>query len=277
MLFMKRIAAASLAFGTLFAGSVNAAGQTESATVAHNTPKFVKTARIMGPVDPSTLIDVSIWLKPHDQAGLDALAKQLYDPSSSQYRHFLTKAQYSARFAPTAAEAGQVRQFLAANKMKVVTVGPDNFYVRATGTAAAISAAFHTDLNNYEVNGKTVRANAADPTIEGEAARLVAAVYGLDTMEYKHPNASWKTLPAAITKQGGGGGVTSSSTAAPGVTADVLPASDFNSNCLPGQTTETFTTNGDGELPKATYKGNEYTPANSGCGLLRRRSRKRMG
>jgi len=262
MLSWKRIAAASLALGSFFAGSAYAAGLSESATVAHNTPKFVKTSRIMGPVDPTTVMEVSLWLKPHDQAGLDALAKQLYDKSSSQYRHFLTKAQYSERFAPTAAEAGTVAQFLAANRLKVVAVGPDNFFVRASGTAASISAAFHVELNNYEVNGKTVRANAADPTIEGEAAPLVAAVHGLDTMEYSHPNKSWKTLSPALAKQAAAGGVTSAAKPV----SDLLPSSAFTSNCLPGVTSQSFSTNGDGELPKATYKGNLYTTANSGCG-----------
>ena len=257
----------TLGLGSTLCGSAFAAGLSGGETVANNTPKFVNSARVAGQVNPNTVMDVSIWLKPHDPAGLDALARNLYDPTSATYRHWLTKSEYTARFAPTAAEANKVAQFFAANNMKVVKVGADNFFVRATGTAAAISAAFHVTLNNYEVNGATVRANSGDPYIEGEAASLVKAVAGLDSMGYTHPNASW--ISSAKLPSGSGGVATAAaitnSQIKPEV-ANAASASEFNPDCFVGMTTQTFTT--DGSLPKAKYTGLEYTPAAGGCGYV---------
>ena len=236
------------------------AGSTDSFTVANNTPKFVRTARKVGAVQPSTNIEVSIWLKPHNKAALDAMAKDLYSRDSPNYRHWLTKAQFSEKFAPTAEEARTVSNFFAAHQMKVLKVGPDNFFIRASGTASAVANAFHVSLDNYEVNGKIVRANNEDPTITGEAASLVGAVAGLDTLEYTHPVVTTATRRNPTPSNGG----FERQEAARPALANAAQSLPFNPVCFPGQTTQTFTT--DGDFPKATYKGNEYTPAAAGCG-----------
>jgi hypothetical protein len=70
----------------------NAAGR----FVAHNTPSYVATAKNLGAENPLNAIEVSIWLNPHNRAELDAMARQLYDPTSPQYRHCLSRAQFAA-------------------------------------------------------------------------------------------------------------------------------------------------------------------------------------
>jgi subtilase family serine protease len=248
-----------LGIGMLGANSAfGAAPAVSGLTISHNTPKFTASAKSLGTVDPSTVIEVSIWLKPHNKADLDALAKDLYDRNSAGYRHWLTKQELVSRFAPTAAESKTVQDFFTSHNLKIVNVGPDNFYVRARGTVGDVNSAFHVTLNNYSVNGKTIRANPTDPYITGEAAPLVGSVAGLDTSEYTHPlvtrNSNLK-LPATPP-----GVEAARADAAPAVAAS-LP---FNSQCFDGTSTQKFTT--EGSLPTATYNGNLYTTANSGCG-----------
>ena len=74
-----------------------AAGQ----LIAHNTPAYVATARNLGAEDPSKIIEVSIWLNPHNRSEMDALGHDLYDRTSPNYRHWLTRLQIAERFAPT--------------------------------------------------------------------------------------------------------------------------------------------------------------------------------
>ena len=50
--------------------------------VAHNTPNYVKSARNLGTEDPSKIIEVSLWLNPHNRGQMDALAQKLYDAFS---------------------------------------------------------------------------------------------------------------------------------------------------------------------------------------------------
>ena len=159
-------------------------------TVAGNTPSYVSTARNVSPADPSTMIEVSLWLNPHNRAGLDALAAQLYDRTSPNYRHWLTSKDIAARFAPTAAEAETVQEFLKSHNLKIVKVGSNNFYVRARGTIGDMEKAFRVQLNNYEVLGKTMRANDRNPYVDGAAGDLVMGILGFDNGQYEHPVAT---------------------------------------------------------------------------------------
>jgi subtilase family serine protease len=243
---------------TLIAGAAwpaNASGR----LIAHNTPRYVFTAKNLGTEEPSKTIEVSIWLNPHNRGELDALAEQLYDRTSPNYRHFLNRAQFAARFAPTVEEAKTVGQFFEAHNLKVVKVGPDNFFVRARGTVGEVENALHVQLNNYQVLGKTIRANDRDPYVDGAAAPLVMAISGLDDGKYEHPMMS----RSASLPQGKGAAAKAS---AVGATPDDLGYSNI---CFDGTVTQTYSNNGDGSFPIGTYKGNHlnvYTLTSAGCG-----------
>jgi subtilase family serine protease len=224
--------------------------------IAHNTPRYVATAKNLGTENPSKTMEFSVWLKPHNRSQMDELGRQLYDPASPNYRHFLTRSQFAARFAPTAEEVSTVRQFLEGHNFKVVKTGPSNFFVRARGTVGDVESAFHVVLNNYEVLGKVIRANDRDPYIEGAAAPLVRSISGLDTGKYEHP------LMARLAPSGQVPG-------ADGTTSVATPDAFYNNNCFDGTEKETFSTNNNGSLPMATYKGNHLnltSLTSAGCG-----------
>lgn len=221
-------------------------------TIAHSTPAYVSYARNLGSVDPSSTIEISIWLAPQNQATLNQVAHDLYNRNSPNYRHWLKIADAAARFAPTAAQAKSIEQFFVAHGLTVVSVGPNNFYVRARGTVGDIESAFHVTLNNYELRGETLRANNRDPYIDLEAsAASILSVEGLDSGHYSHP-----LLQRPTPLKNG----------QPLPSEKVTPGAPFfSSHCFTGPTTEKFSTNG--TYPIGTYKGNAYfTDVNSpGC------------
>jgi subtilase family serine protease len=247
----------SLVAAILLASSAVSALAASGQFVAHNTPPYVSSAKILGSEDPAKTIEVSIWLNPHNPAQLDTLADLVSNPGSPRYRQFLSRAQFAARFAPTAEEAKSVQQFFESHNLKVVKVAPDNFFVRARGTVADVETAFHVQLNNYQVHGKTIRANDRDPYIDGEAAPLVRSVSGLDTGTVEHHAIARPTAP---------------NSKASGLGPKAVPgSSDFFSNiCFDGTETETFYGNPNyGSPPSGTYSGNnanEASVTNLGCG-----------
>jgi subtilase family serine protease len=221
--------------------------------IAYNTPPYVSTAKNIGAEDPSKTIEVSIWLKLHNDSALDVVARDIYNPNSPNYRHWLNHADITANFAPSAAEAKTVQEFFESHNLKIVTMGPDNFFVRARGTVGDIENAFHIQLNNYEVHGKTYRANTSDPYVEGPTATLVKLVSGLDTGAFEHPLLLRPTSPPTAY--------------AAATLSNAFAASDsgfFQSVCFPGTETEKYTT--DGTFPTATYTGNGYFSTGAGCG-----------
>jgi subtilase family serine protease len=223
--------------------------------IANNTPGYVATAKNLGAEDSAKVIEVSIWLQLHNRSQFDTLTQSLYDRSSSSYHHWLKANDIAARFAPTAQEVKTVQQFFAANNLTVVKTGPNNLYVRARGTVGDVEKAFQVQLNNYQVGGKTIRANASDPYVAGPAGALVRAVSGLDNAQFEH------TLVTRPTNLGG------SKTGAK--SASVSDAALFSQQCFTGTETESFSTNGDGELPIGTYTGNKLnmpSATSPGCG-----------
>src|SRR5580692_3752183 len=232
------------------------ASPVEGRLVTNNTPGYVGTAKNLGAEDRAKLIEVTIWLQLHNRSQFDALTQSLYDRTSPNYQHWLKQSDIAARFAPTAQEAKTVQDFIATHNLMLVKMGPSNFYVRARGTVGDVEKAFQVQLNNYQVGDKTIRANAGDPYVEGAAGPLVRAVSGLDTEEFEHP------LMAKPTSIGG-----SNSAAAQ---AAAVSNSDFYSQeCFTGTETESFSTNGDGQLPIGTYTGNKLnrqSATSPGCG-----------
>lgn len=240
------------------AGCVLAAGQAASSGSGpgRNTPRFTTapSTKNLGPEAPSTVIDVSVWLNLHDRAGFDSLYEELYSPSSSHYHDWLKKADFVQNYAPTAAESATVAKYLSGKGLRVTRVDGNNMFVRAQGSVATVSAAFHTTINRYQVNGSVYRANASDPVIDDAAtASLVYSVSGLDNAQLTHPyaravpkNANGSTNSALMTASASSG----------------IPS--ISSTCIVGTATETLGT--PGTYPYAVYAGNKYTSASAGCG-----------
>jgi subtilase family serine protease len=217
-----------------------------------NMPHFASSAMVLGREDSDKVIEISAWLQPHNQASLDALAQNLYDPDSPSYRHWLTPDDLTNRFAPTSAEAKTVQSYLESKGLKLVRMGPNNFYVRVSGTVRNVEAAFHLNLNQYQMGARIVRANDSEPYLDQEVAPLIRHISGLDSVEYASTAVSRPAAPAggALSQQ-----VVSEANITPGF---------FTSDCFTGFRIANFTTNG--TYPLAYYHGNNYTAAQPGCG-----------
>jgi subtilase family serine protease len=226
--------------------------------IPNNTPPYASSAASLGLEDSSKIIDIAIWLQPHNRSLLDEFAQDLYDAASPNYRHWLKHSDIVKNFAPTAEEMHTVQDFLESKNLKVVRVGPDNFYVRARGAIADVENAFHVELVDYQVGNQTLRSNAGDPYVEGPAAALVQVVSGLDNGGFRYP---FQARPARLSALSGPHSDRDLSNA-----VGAADSSAFESVCFPGPKTEHYTTGGG--YPQATYTGNVYNESSSGCGYV---------
>src|SRR5471030_2910828 len=78
-----------------------------------------RQATLVGPLPGTQKMQLSIVLPLRNQAGLTALLGQLYDPSSTNYRHFLSVDQFTERFSPTVEDYQSVVNFAQANGFNV--------------------------------------------------------------------------------------------------------------------------------------------------------------
>ena len=252
--------ALSFVLVSFMVGTTRIAYSATGRLISNNTPPFVRTAPKIGPADASQTIEITLWLNLHNRPQLDSVTEGLYDPSSPRYRAWLSFPQIVRDYAPTVQEADTVKEFLSAHDLSIVLSDHNNFFVRARGTIAQVSAAFHVQLSNFKVRGKTVRANTTDPYIEGAAAAFVHLVSGLSNQQSDISPVARDTPPA--------GPSSVQSPAVPSssrLSSSSTLSSFFTSNCFHGPVKDVLTTNGG--LPAATYEGNLYDSTNiGGCG-----------
>jgi len=219
--------------------------------LANSTPRFVQSAQNLGPESPSKVINITVRLQQHNIAEREALLKQLYDPKSPLFQHWLTPAEFAAKFGPTAAEAAVVKDFLASHGLAVTYLHPDNYYINAQASVADAQKAFNVQINRFTVNGQTTFANTSDVSIAGPAAAFVSSVQGLHPVAMKphsirpvDPETGQPFPEIPLAKM------------APKILTGPPPSLFYENQCYRGVETHAFTTNGG--MPAAYYSGNRY-------------------
>ncbi|MER7643904.1 S53 family peptidase [Streptomyces sp. NPDC126522] len=159
-----------------------------------------------GAVSASKRIAVAISLTPRNDKSLDTFIADVSNPRSSSYGHYLTKAQFAARFGRTDAEVKQVKEYLRAQGLTVGKVHSGNLLVDATGTAAQLEKAFGTKLSTWKdaKSGRAFYANETAPTLPTAIAGLVSDVTGLNNRAQLHH----QTTDTVAPRNGPGGGYT---------------------------------------------------------------------
>jgi len=139
-------AAVCAALFLLWPSGARAAGQ----QVLHgHIPPGVSRLTSIGPLNGSNQLRLVIGLPLRNQPDLNTLLKQLYDPTSPNYRHYLTAAEFAEKFGPSLADYKAVTDFAAANNLTVTATHPNRTLVDVAGSVADIDRVFHVTLRQY--------------------------------------------------------------------------------------------------------------------------------
>ncbi len=139
---------------------------------------LLSKATDLGPVNSSNRIEITLWMKMHDQQGLDALVAAQQAGKAG----YLSSEQVRAQHDPTPAEAAQVADFLKSQGFTVTGIGQDNLFVKATATVERVQREFNVELHQYELGMQSFRASKRKATLPSELVPLVSAVGGLSDM-----------------------------------------------------------------------------------------------
>ena len=141
-------------------------------------PPLLAHATDLGPVSASSPVEVTVWLKLHDEQGLD----RTLEAQQAGKAAYLTDAQIQAQHAPSAGDVARVSAYLKAQGLTVTAVGQGNLYVKASGTAGRVEHAFQVELHQYNFHGRDFRASNRSATLPADLAPLVTSVGGLSTL-----------------------------------------------------------------------------------------------
>jgi subtilase family serine protease len=130
-------------------------------------------------VADSKTIGITVYLSFRNETALDKLLEAQSTPGTAEFGHYLTRAQFHARFAPDKASVEAVRAALQRQGLNIGRVAASGFYIEATGTVAQVKKAFRVDQNYYRYEGKVLRANSLAPTVPSDIASYVTHIGGL--------------------------------------------------------------------------------------------------
>ena len=96
------------------------------------------------------------------------------------YHHWITPEQFGEQFGPADSDVQIATTWLSGHGLHVARVTKGKQFVEFSGTAAQLREAFHTEIHQYLVDGKTHYANATDLSIPAALAPLVRGVSPLN-------------------------------------------------------------------------------------------------
>ena len=176
-------------------------------TLRGHIPAAVTTLSPAGRPAASERLRLAIGLPFRNQDDLSGLLRQIYDPTSPNFHHYLTPEEFTARFGPTEEDYQAVINFAKRNNFTVTKTSPGRAVLAVEGSVADIERAFHLTMHVYQhpKEARTFHAPDAEPSLD--LAVPVLHISGLDDYSLPHPNHVVRPLTelANATPQSGSG------------------------------------------------------------------------
>jgi kumamolisin len=186
--------------GGWLALSAAAAGAAPRAQlVTSQTPLPVRdgSAQKLGPYDSSQAIRLAIGLRPPHMAAEQQFLREVQDKSSPLFHHYLSMAEWTGRFGPTAAAQQAVVAWAKGAGLTVTHLYPNRLVVDLAGSVAAIEKALRVQINAYRLGSKAFFANDRDPVLPPALAGIVESVEGLSSLQTMYPASPGLKEPAS--------------------------------------------------------------------------------
>jgi len=159
-----------------------------TAVIPGNVHRLAQPRFDQGPVDAGMQMNyMVVFLKSavDQQRELDQLLVDQQNPSSPQFRKWLTPEAFGNRFGVSASDESKVVTWLNSSGFKIEHRSRANNWVAFSGSAGQVSAALHTAVHRFQVNGETHFANVSEPAVPSALADVVGGFLGLNDFHLK--------------------------------------------------------------------------------------------
>lgn len=144
-------------------------------------------AKPIGRLPATQIMQIDIVLPLRDPVGLDAFVADVYNPSSPNYRHFLTPAETSARFGPTQESWDALVSFAKDHGLTVVGGSLAKRDLVLTGEVSNIESAFNVTMRTYQhpTENRVFYSPDREPNVN--LSFHLEHISGLDNYSKPHP------------------------------------------------------------------------------------------
>src|SRR5664279_1495564 len=145
--FFRRLPAATCA-ALLFLSAVTVPAAQQ--ILSGHVPAAVAHLNAISAVPAATRLNLAIGLPLRNQAAMETLLKEISDPASPNYRHYLTPEQFTERFGPSQEDYERVLNFARTNGLTVTATYPNRMVLDVSGAVPDIENAFHVTMQIYQ-------------------------------------------------------------------------------------------------------------------------------
>ena len=168
--------------GQVFAGTIT--GQPAhpgKIALPGSQPIAAQHGQLLGHTDGNQRITLSVSLQLRNANQIDSFIASLYNPSSRNYKHFLTPAQFAQQFGPSSSEVASVTNYMTSVGLQVDSVSPEGTLIYVSGTIHQVEHALGVTINNYrDQKGHVYYANEQSPMIPSNFAGMIIGISGLN-------------------------------------------------------------------------------------------------
>jgi subtilase family serine protease len=160
------------------------------AVLSRNLPSSVASgqAQSLGAVDPTEHLQLALSLTLRNETELDATLDDMYNPSSPNFRHYLTPDEFTERFGPTQADYDAVVAWAQASGLTVTNTTSNRRIVDVDAPVSVINRVFNLTLHRYADPahpGRTFHAPDREPTVD-----LMIPLLAISGLENEQPKLS---------------------------------------------------------------------------------------
>ncbi|HTV10038.1 MAG TPA: protease pro-enzyme activation domain-containing protein [Candidatus Aquilonibacter sp.] len=140
-----------------------------------NVRPAVFTGTDMGKMEDSKQLEhlrLQLLRSPEDEAALQAYLDDLQNPKSPNFHKYGTAAQFVAEFGPDPQDLSKIESWMTSKGLTVNFFTP-SMTIDFSGSAGAVSRAFHTEIHYVNVDGAKHFANVSDPMIPAALSKAV--------------------------------------------------------------------------------------------------------
>ena len=152
-------------------------------SISGNVHRLAQPQFDRGAADPGMAMDYMVVLvKPStaQQTDLDQLLADQQNPSSAHFREWLTPEAFGNRFGLSPGDQSKVVAWLVASGFNVNHLARGRNWIAFSGSAAQVTAALHTPIHRFQVDGETHFANTSDPAVPEALSDVVGGFLGLN-------------------------------------------------------------------------------------------------
>jgi len=144
-----------------------------------HVPSVVAGLTPIGLLSATNHLYLAIGLPVRNQAALDELLRQLYDPRSTNFHKFLTPPEFTARFGPTEQDYQAVTRFVETNGLAVTGTHGNRVVLDVEGSVSNVEHAFNVTLRTYRhpTEARNFFAPDTEPSVPADLS--VVTVEGL--------------------------------------------------------------------------------------------------